>query len=127
VWGHIEPLLRKACEVSEGEFTLAGVLHNLGVNDGVEAWRLLAIEDGERVKAVMAVCITQRGDGSRSLDCLLASGDHAKEWPQVDDDFDAYAKRFGCSRVRIPRARKGWLRTLPHWRISGYFLERMLK
>lgn len=124
VWDAIEPLLSKACAESRGEFTVPGILHNMGINDGVEMWRLLAIVRGDEVQAVMVVCVTQMGDGSRVLDCLLAGGDRAKDWPAVDPEFDAYARSYGCSRVRIPCARKGWAKTLPHWKIRGYCLER---
>lgn len=124
VWDRICPQLERACAESRGEFTIPGILHNMGLHDGVERWRLLAIVRGAEVQAVMVVCITAKGDGSRVLDCLLASGDHAKEWPLVDDEFDAYARDYGCKRVRIPHARKGWQRTLPHWQWTGIVLER---
>lgn len=120
----VAPLLVRACQESRGEFTIPGILHNMGLHDGVERWRLLAIVRAGVVQAVMVVCITARGDGSRVLDCLLAAGDHAKDWPLVDDEFDAYARDYGCTKVRIPHARKGWQRTLPHWDWTGIVLER---
>lgn len=124
VWDRISPVLEKACNGSRGEFTLPGILHNMGLNDGIERWRLLALARGADVQAVMVVCVTAKGDGSRVLDCLLASGDHAKEWPLVDNEFDAYAREHGCTKVRIPHARKGWQRTLPHWEWTGIVLEK---
>lgn len=125
-WERVEPLLRQACAESRGEFTVEGILHNMGINDGVERWKLLVIVDGAHVKAAMVVCITQKADGERVLDCLLASGEDAREWPAVDPEFDAFAKACGCDKVRIPFARKGWLKALPHWRLvaTGYVLER---
>ena len=116
-WPLIEPILAKACEESRGEFTLNRILANL------EHWPLLVIARGEKVQAVMVCAITQL-EGRRVLDCLLAGGEHAKEWPLLDEDFDAFARSFECSSVRIPCARKGWLKALPHWRIRGYVLER---
>lgn len=124
VWDAIEPLLSKACAESRGEFTIPGILHNMGLNDGVEMWRLLAIVRGDEVQAVMVVCVTLRGDGRRTLDCLLAGGDRASDWPKVDPEFDAFARQNGCTSVRIPCARKGWAKTLPHWKIRGYVMER---
>ena len=115
-WPVIEPLLAKACDESRGEFTLRTILENL------EHWPMLAIVSGDAVQAVMVTCITIRADGSRVLDCLLASGDHAADWPLVDEEFDDFARGFGCVAVRIPRARKGWLKALPHWKLTGQFV-----
>lgn len=123
VWGAIEPVLRKACEASREQFTVERVLAEMGLHDGVERWKLLAIINGDDVQAVMAVCITLRG-AERVLDCVLAGGDHAKEWPLVDDQFDELARDWGCASVRIPHARKGWAKSLPHWRVTGYVMER---
>ena len=123
VWGAIEPVLSKACADSRGEFTIPGILHNMGLNDGVEMWRLLAIVRGDELQAVMVVCVTQLDDGCLSLDCLLAGGDRAKDWVKVDPEFDAFARQRGCRKVRIPRARTGWPQILPHWRITGVWLE----
>lgn len=116
-WPVIEPILSKACEESRGQFTLEAILRNL------EHWPILAIVRGDAVQAVMVTCITQQENG-RVLDCLLAGGDSAKDWPEVDDEFDAFARGFGCVSVRIPCARKGWLKTLPHWKWVGVVLER---
>ncbi len=124
VWDALEPMLAKACDESRGQFTIPGILSNMGLHDGVERWRLLAIERGGAVQAVMVVCITALGDGKRVLDCLLAGGENAKDWPAVDEEFDAFARSCGCVRVRIPCARKGWLKALPHWKIVGHVLER---
>ena len=116
-WPHIEPVLQKACEESRGEFSIQRIMANL------EHWPILAIVRGAEVQAVMVTCVTQLPT-RRVLDCLLAAGEGARDWPAVDEEFDAFAKQFGCEAVRIPCARKGWLKTLPHWRIRGYVLER---
>lgn len=118
-WPAIAPLLERACAESRGEFTINRILANL------ENWPVLAIVKGEAVQAVMVTCITQYED-KRVMDCLLASGDQAKEWPAVDEAFDAFARGFGCSVLRIPCARKGWAKTLSHWKIRGYVMERAI-
>jgi len=123
VWKVLEPLLVKACEESRGEFSVPMILENMGLNTGVERWRIMAIIHHGSVQAAMVVCISQVGE-RRVLDCLLATGENAKEWPLVDDEFDAFAREYGCESVRIPCARKGWLKALPHWRMRGYVLER---
>ena len=124
VWDLIEPELIRACEESRGEFTVPGILHNMGLHDGIERWRLLALVRDDDVQAVMVVCVTLRGDGKRIMDCLLAGGENAGDWIKVDPEFDAFAKHNGCTAVRIPCARKGWAKKLPHWKIRGHVMER---
>lgn len=121
-WPLIEPILAKACEESRGDFSLQRILANL------EHWPILVLTRGEKVQAVMVTCVTVKADGKRVLDCLIAGGEDASEWPAVDDDFDAFARALGCEAVRIPFARKGWLKALPHWRLvaTGYVLERAI-
>lgn len=126
VWSAVEPVLKQACDDSRGEFSIPQILHRMGIETGVADWFLLAIIRGEAVQAVMVACVTVRLSGERVLDCLLASGEDAKQWPLVDPQFDEIARALGCTSVRIPFARKGWLKTLPHWRLvaTGYVLER---
>jgi len=76
------------------------------------------------VQAVMVVAITQLDDGKRRLHCVLAGGERSGEWPEVDPEFDALARSWGCTSIRIGCARKGWAKKLPHWRIQGYVMER---
>lgn len=114
-------LVERACNESDGEITLNDVLANL------EHWPILVLVRESKPQAVMVVAIVQRGDGQRRLDCLLASGHDAYEWPEVDDQLDAFAREFGCSSIRIPRARKGWLKVLKHWDLRGYVLDREIR
>lgn len=124
VWGAIEPVLRKACEDSRGMHTVENVLAQMGLHDGVERWRLLAIIDHDQVQAVMVVRVEQQLDGKRRLHCMMAGGERSGDWPSVDPEFDALAREWGCTAVRIDCARKGWAKKLPHWSIIGYVMER---
>ena len=117
-WDYVGPFLERICAESEGELTIARIAANL------EHWPMLAILSGDQLQAVMLTYLSERDDGSRTLHCMGASGEDAGSWPQVDDQFDAIAKSLGCSRVRIDKARKGWLKTLPHWKWIGVVLER---
>lgn len=117
-WPVIEPILSKACSESEGEVTINRILANL------EHWPILAIVRGDEVQAVMVTYLSEREGGGRTLHCMLAGGSDARGWTHVDDQFDEFARSFGCDRVRIDRARKGWAKTLPHWKIRGYVMER---
>lgn len=119
-WSVIEPLLQKACDETRGEIDMPTIIANL------ENWPILSIARDGAPMAVMVTCVTTRADGARTLECLVASGEDAREWPLVDDQFDAFAHALGCTRVRIPCARKGWLKRLGHWKMRGYVLERAI-
>lgn len=123
-WDSVEPLVERACAASHGEFTSEIVLFYLGLFDGIERGKLFVLMREETPQAVMLVSIAQRIDGTRILECLLASGESARQWPAVDPVLDAYAADWGCSIIRVPCARKGWLKTLTHWAMRGYVLER---
>lgn len=123
VWDFIAPVLTKACADSQGEFTPEAILAAMGVHDGVERMRLLVLERGD-VQAVMGVCVTARADGTRIMECVLAGGADAREWPDVDEQIDEIAREWGCTKLRIPCARKGWHKVLPHWKLVGYVMER---
>lgn len=122
-WPELEPMVKKACDESRGRFTLPMIFYQLGLQDGIERWRMLAIDAGDRVQAFMCVAILQEGQ-DRVLSCVLAGGERAKEWPEVDPQFDELARAWGCVRHRIEFARKGWAKALPHWKTIGYVMER---
>ena len=118
VWPVIEPLLKRACDRTNGEITLNDVLANL------EHWPILVLANGTEPQAIMVTSVVIRGDGKKVLNCILASGRDADQWPQADDQLDAFARSLGCERVRIPCGRKGWAKRLPHWQLVGYVMER---
>lgn len=126
VWEQIEPLLARACEFSGGEFTPEIVLAGLGLHDGVERLKLLALTDGDEITSLMVVTISQAPTGKRALDCLLTAGEDVRAWMPFEPAMDEWARSLGCASVRIPRGRKGWLKALSHWRVSGYVLERAI-
>jgi hypothetical protein len=117
-WQYIEPILQKACDESGGEMSIDRILAN------IEHWPILAIVAGDRIQAVMVTYLSASENGERKLHCMMAAGDSAHEWPNVDDQFDEFARSLGCTKVRIDCARKGWLKTLPHWKWVGVVLER---
>lgn len=126
VWDQVEPLLQIACEHTAGEFTPNIVLAGMGLNDGVEILKMLALTEGDRVSSIMVVCLSVAPNGKKSLECLLTAGEDVRSWMPFEPQMDEWARSLGCAVVRIPRGRKGWLKALPHWRIAGYVLEREL-
>lgn len=124
VWDQVEPLLERACEYSAGEMTPEAVVHGLGVFDGMQRMQMLALHRGGVITSVMVTQVSQyptpEGPWVRKLDCLLVSGRDVEEWMPFEDQMDTWARAMGCVAVRIPRARKGWVRVLAHWkRMTG--------
>lgn len=120
VWEQVRPLLERACEYSAGEFTPESVVDAMGARDGTAWLHMLAIvRDARAVTSIMLVMVNNYPAG-RKLDCVLVSGERVEEWMPFEPQMDAWARELGCVAVRIPRARKGWLRVLSHWaRKSG--------
>lgn len=125
LWPQIEPLLARACDYTAEEMTPASVLHGMGLHDGVVRLHMLALGDEERgITSIMvaAVCEypTKEGPWVRKFDLLATSGENVSEWMPFEEQMDALARKAGCISVRIPRARRGWVKVLPHWqRRSG--------
>jgi hypothetical protein len=118
----IAPLLEKACEWSNGEFTPAGVVQ--GIVEG--RFTLLALAD-DAIRSIMVVMPTVKtyGDGSTLLECLLVAGEDMKLWTPFEPELDALARSAGASALRMI-GRKGLLKMLPHWRLAAYVMEKDL-
>lgn len=124
VWDVLEPLIERMCAHSAGEFTPQAVLAGLGLYDGVQRLHMLGLVKGNALIAAMATAVnqypTREGPWVRKLDCLLVSGADVAEWMPHEPEMDEWARSLGCVAVRIPRARKGWLRVMAHWtKLSG--------
>lgn len=123
-WDQLGPLLERACDYTAEEITVQSVLSGMGIDDGVQRLHLLGVAKGSVLTSVMGVQVsmypTKAGPWVRKLDCLFVSGRDVDEWLPFLPDLTAWAREAGCVSVRIPRARKGWLRVLPGWqRKSG--------
>lgn len=125
MWDDVLPLLEEACAHSGGEMTPALVATGMGAFDGIERYRMLAmVDDSETPRAVMIVQIVETGTGGRRLECVIVSGADVSSWMPFEPKMDEWARSFGCTKVRIPMGRKGWIKRLSHWRLAGYVLER---
>lgn len=124
VFDQVEPLLARACEHSNGEFTPQIVLAGLGLHDGIERLKLLALVDGDEIIALMVVTVTRAPTGKLALECLLTAGEDVSAWMPFEPMMDEWARAQGISTIRIPRARKGWQKVLKHWKLGGHVLER---
>ena len=118
VWDDIFPLVEKACQYSGGTFSPENVRRL--VDTGV--MRVIAYKTGERVTSLVVVTVTQAATGLRLFEIVLASGEGMRDWLHFEDTVKAYAKQFGCHRMRCI-TREGMQRTLRHWKRTAVVLE----
>lgn len=111
-WQFIAPLLEDACRKAPGgEIGMKDVVD--GLARGVYAVAAIVSDNGDcKALAVFEVRDHERGS---ALWIVLATGHDAISWSDYDADLKDVARALGCSVIRV-RGRKGWIRTLKHWR-----------
>ncbi len=109
-WQFVSPLLEDACRKAP-DMTMAKLVDGLG--RGVYAIAAIVSDDGDcKALAVFEVRDHERGS---ALWIVLATGHDAITWSDYDASLKDVARALGCSVIRV-RGRKGWIRTLKHWR-----------
>ena len=74
--------------------------------------------------AIVATSIGEEPSGLKTLTIIFANGMRARNWAHLVSVLEAWAKRaHGVDRVDI-LARKGWVKHLPHYRMTHVMLER---
>ena len=118
VWDDIYPLIEKACSYSGGAFS-PDTVRTL-IDTGV--MRVIVYKSGERVTSLVVVTVTQAATGLRLFEVVLASREGMRDWLHFEDTVKAYAKQFGCHRMRAV-TRDSMQRTLRHWKRTAVVLE----
>ena len=70
-WDQLEPLITKACEWSQGQFSPEAVVN--GIMSG--GYQLLAYMDEDDIASIAVLTISQFPTGMRICELLLASGE----------------------------------------------------
>jgi hypothetical protein len=118
VWPVVEPLLTPALSRG-GEMTTQTLAEAL--RDGRF---LLWLAWSGRLEAVAVTEIADTIAGR--VCCIVACGGRERaRWLGLRTDLETYARRAGCTRMRI-YGRKGWLRALPDYRPVRVILEKDL-
>ena len=110
VWLKVKPLLEKA--LGEGE-TIEDVLSRLFLKTA-QLW-IGATED-----EIQVACVTEiytRG-GTKYCNVWLTGGKGVNNWLYYLDTIEAWAKEQGCDAMVIEKARTGWKRLLPEYKIK---------
>lgn len=118
LWDQLEPLVKKACDWSQGQFTPQSVV------DGIlcGAYRLIAYMDCKDIVSIAVLSVSQFPTGLRILEVLLASGEQLRDWRSFQDQVAQYGKTNGCSKFRMI-GREGLQRMLPDWKRAAIVLE----
>ena len=119
VWPHVRRLLKAACrrtEVNAFADIEADILSGRSLL--WLAWNGRAIE-------AAAATILINSDVGRVCIITVCGGREMKRWLPLLAEIEAYAKREGCTRVRI-FGRKGWLRVLDGYEQKHLIMDKDL-
>lgn len=83
-------------------------------------WQLWVL--GDPIVAVTATGLVPRCDGTKALHLEQVAGN--ADWTRHIATLEAWGREEGCTRVVMPRARRGWARKFPDFRDAAVMLER---
>ena len=110
VWKDCAPLLTPA--LNDGA-TIEQVLTAIFAKDA-QLW--IGSDNGE----IQVACVTElvRRGGCLYCNVWLAGGRGVNNWIYFLETIEAWAKEQGCDAMLIDRARRGWGRLLPEYRLK---------
>jgi hypothetical protein len=119
IWPYVATLLKKACcrtQLNAFEDIEADILSGRSL--------LWLAWDGRFVQSAAATVLINSEIGEVCV-ITVCGGSEMKRWLTLIDQIEAYAKREGCTRVRI-YGRKGWLHALDGYRQRYVIIEKQL-
>ena len=100
----LEPVLRRM----GGRLTPGALLEAIGSGH----WQCWTAWEGPECLAAVVTRIEIHSSGMKTLDAMIASGDHREKWQYIAvDTLTKFSKAEGCARFEI-HARPGWERVL---------------
>ncbi len=124
IWPKAEPFIERACEYSRGSLTASVALHQIK-NDGRQLWIIVNDSQPREVTAAGMTSIQQMPTGAKFLQIELLGGNNVKEWFDLKDLLEKWAKEQGCSGV-LAWARKGWAKHMPDYQMTHYLMHKDL-
>lgn len=110
------------CEHSDGELTFNDVAEGV-LSKRFQLWALVEISP-PRVRGVVITELQTRRNSK--IAALICAGGETLGRKEVQPILEQWARDEGCSSLRIPRARKGWLKKLPDWGLMSVELVKEL-
>ena len=122
VWPHVEHLVRRATDKSEGRFQPEHIRQFLDAR----TMQLWAVHDGNRIEAIAVTKIETWPTGLKEGAVILTAGGDVHSWiSDLVATLEAWASEAGCKLGRV-NGRKGWQRLLPDYQWSGVTLEKRI-
>ena len=120
IWPQAEKHVARACELSRGMLTPESVVVLVKERDR-QFWIIVNDEQPRAVTAAILTSIQIAPTGKKLLQIEMCAGDNVKEWFDLKDDLEKWAKENGCSGVLV-WARKGWAKYLHEYAITQYLM-----
>jgi len=122
-WWAFVPYIADALAYSAGEYRASDI------REAVEAHRmqLWGVEGPEGIAGAVVTQIINY-PRKRILECVLLSGDEAKQWiAQAKDTLEAFARHRDCAMARL-KGRPGWVRVMQQhgYQCRYWHLEKQL-
>jgi hypothetical protein len=119
VWPHVSPLLKAACLRTKLN-AFADIAADILAGRSLlwMAWNGCTVESA-------AATVLINSDIGKVCIITVCGGCDMKRWLPLIGQIESYAKREGCTRVRI-YGRKGWLHILDGYRLKHIIMDKEL-
>ena len=119
IWPHVVPLLMAACRRT-------GLNAFADIEAGILTGRSLLwlAWDGQAIAAAAATILISSEIGKVCI-ITVCGGSNMKRWLPLIEEIEAYARREGCTRVRI-FGRKGWGKVLEGYQEKHIIMDKEL-
>lgn len=112
LWPLIEKRLQPVIDRLNGRVTMASTFERLITGK----WQCWTYWEGKECLAAITTLLSIEDSGDKTLEIVLASGDHREKWQHVAiETLKRFAKVEGCARVEM-HARPGWQRIFPDFK-----------
>lgn len=118
----LKPWIELGCERSDGELTFTDIASGV-MSNRFQIWALVERSPPEAKGVVITELQVRRNS---KVAALICAGGETVGRKDVQSILEQWARDEGCSSLRIPRARKGWLKKLPDWKLLSVEMSKEL-
>lgn len=119
--GFFDEALRHIEKRSHGLWTVEGIKGRVERGE----WQFWVFHEGTTMLAIAGSCICTGDNGQKYAEILFCAGTGRQHLAEKITQFEEWARAQGCTMVRSV-ARLGWARTLPGYRVTHAFIEKVL-
>lgn len=119
LWKTIRPRIMSGVDRSSGRLTEQSAYDLLCSGK----WQCWTYWEGRECLAVVVTRLGVESSGMKTLEALMASGDHRDRWQRLAvEELKKFAKQEGCALFELV-ARPGWERVFTEFRKTHVMLE----